>query len=129
MARLLEVAGETQDGSVTLVATVLSEGADENDPLSEAARSLLDGHIVLSAALAHAGRFPAIDVLSSASRTMANVSCATHLAGARAVRSALARLAQTADARSRDSTMWPSSSERAESATGSDRSSPSTSTV
>lgn len=100
MARLLEVAGETQDGSVTLVATVLSEGADENDPLSEAARSLLDGHIVLSAALAHAGRFPAIDVLSSASRTMANVTCATHLAGARAVRSALATLAHTADARS-----------------------------
>ncbi|MDQ6931058.1 MAG: ATP-binding cassette domain-containing protein, partial [Candidatus Eremiobacteraeota bacterium] len=73
LARLVESAGKTRSGSVTLVATVLSDGSDERDPLSDAARSLLDGHIALSSALAHAGRYPAIDVLASASRTMAGI--------------------------------------------------------
>jgi len=86
VARLLEIAGATAHGSVTLVATILSEGDDDRDPLAIAARSLLDGHLVLSSALAHAGRFPAIDVLASASRTMRDVVDAETYAAAATVR-------------------------------------------
>ncbi|MBC5816675.1 MAG: hypothetical protein GIW97_09050 [Candidatus Eremiobacteraeota bacterium] len=100
IARLVEVAGRTREGSITLVATVLSDGADERDPLSDAARSLLDGHLALSPALAHAGRYPAIDVLASASRTMGAVVSAEHHSFARTVRAALSALSQTEDLRS-----------------------------
>jgi type III secretion protein N (ATPase) len=99
LARLVEVPGNTLRGSITLVATVLSDG-DEGDPVSEAARSLLDGHIALSPKLAQAGRFPAIDLLESTSRTMSEVVDEAHEADACLVRRALASLAQTEDARS-----------------------------
>jgi type III secretion protein N (ATPase) len=99
LARYLEAAGSTERGSLTLVASVLSEGSDEYDPLSEAARSLVDGHIVLSPALARAGSFPAIDVLASTSRTFSLVASAEHRADAGAARAALALLAQTEDLR------------------------------
>ena len=99
-AKLVETAGRTRTGSLTLVATVLSDGADERDPLSDAARSLLDGHIVLTPALAHAGRYPAVDVLASASRTMEAVVEAGQAAAARSVRRALAALKESEDARS-----------------------------
>ncbi len=98
-ARYLEGAGNGARGSITLLATVLSDGADEREPLAEAARSLLDGHIVLSSELARAGRFPAIDVLASASRTMRDVVSEEALRDAATVRAALALLAQTRDAR------------------------------
>lgn len=98
-ARYLERAGNGARGSITLLATVLSDGADEREPVSDAARSLLDGHIALSSALARAGHFPAIDVLDSTSRTMASVVSIDHARDARAVRCALALLAQTEDAR------------------------------
>lgn len=99
MALLLETAGPAHGGSVTVAATVLSDG-DERDPVSDAARSLLDGHIALSPALAQAGHFPAIDVLASASRTMQAVAAAPHAGAAARVRDALARIARTAEARS-----------------------------
>lgn len=99
LACFVEIAGATRAGSITLIATVLSDG-DERDPVSDAARSLLDGHVALSSALAQAGRFPAIDIPASASRTMDAVVCAGHRADARAVRAALASLERTADARS-----------------------------
>ncbi|MBC5799060.1 MAG: EscN/YscN/HrcN family type III secretion system ATPase [Candidatus Eremiobacteraeota bacterium] len=99
LARFLECAGNAHDGSITVLATVLSDGADEREPLSDAARSLLDGHIMLSSALARAGHFPAIDVLGSASRTMDAVTDASHLADAGAVRAVLALLAESKDAR------------------------------
>lgn len=98
LARLLEVAGALSIGSITLVATVLSDG-DDRDPVSEAARSLLDGHVQLSHELAHAGRFPAIDVLRSASRTMRQVVEREHFVAAQRVRSALATLERTEEAR------------------------------
>ena len=69
LARFVEIAGPLRGGSITLIATVLSDG-DDRDPVSDAARSLLDGHLQLSPRLAAAGRFPAIDVPASASRTM-----------------------------------------------------------
>ncbi len=98
-ARYLEGAGNAARGSITLLATVLSDGDDEREPLSEAARSLLDGHIALSSELARAGRFPAIDVLASTSRTMRDVVSADHARAAARVRAALALLAETSDAR------------------------------
>jgi type III secretion protein N (ATPase) len=100
IARLVEVAGRTRSGSITLIATVLSDGPDERDPLSDAARSLLDGHFALSSSLAQAARFPAIDLLASASRTMARVANPQHLRWAQAVRAAIAALKETEDARS-----------------------------
>ncbi|HEX3464606.1 MAG TPA: hypothetical protein VHS78_11210 [Candidatus Elarobacter sp.] len=100
LARLLEQAGAVGGGSVTLIATVLSDGPDEHDPVSEAARAALDGHLVLSARLARAGRFPAIDVVRSASRTLADVASAEHLRAARVVRAAVAALDESRDARS-----------------------------
>jgi type III secretion protein N (ATPase) len=97
IAALVERAGAFAHGSVTLIATVLHDG-DERDPVSEAARSLLDGHLVLSAARAQTGRYPALDVPASASRTMQAVVTPEHAAAAAAVRAALAHLATT-DAR------------------------------
>lgn len=98
LARLVETPGALERGSITLVATVLSDG-DERDPVSEAARALLDGHIALSAARAQAGRFPAIDLLASTSRTMEYVADQPWLDDARLVRSAAAALVHTEDAR------------------------------
>lgn len=99
VAQLVERCGATASGSVTLLATVLSDG-DDRDPVSDAARSLLDGHIALSSRLAHAGRFPAIDVTASSSRTMASVVSPEHRERAGAVRAALALLERSEDARS-----------------------------
>jgi len=74
LPRLLERAGtSTSGGSVTGIYTVLVEGDDLNEPVADAARSLLDGHISLSRRLAERGHFPAIDVLSSVSRVMPDV--------------------------------------------------------
>ena len=100
LARLLERAGAVGPGSVTLVATVLSDGPDEHDPVSEAARAALDGHLVLSDRLARAGHFPALDVARSASRTLAEVASPAHVAAARVLRAAVSALDESRDARS-----------------------------
>jgi FliI/YscN family ATPase len=99
IAQLVEQAGNFERGSITLIATVLNDG-DDRDPVSESARSLLDGHVQLSQALAHAGRYPAIDVLASASRTMLDVVPHDHAEAAKRVRAAIAALAASADLRS-----------------------------
>lgn len=65
---LLETGGSTEQGSVTAIYTLLMESNDSTDPLAEAAKSILDGHIVLSRELAESGHYPAIDVLASTSR-------------------------------------------------------------
>ena len=70
-------------GSITAFYTVLSEGDDQQDPIADAARAILDGHIVLSRALAEAGHFPAIDIEQSASRVMSNVVSREHFETAR----------------------------------------------
>jgi len=99
LARYLERAGSEARGSITLLATVLADDSDEREPLADAARSLLDGHVVLSSALARTGHFPAIDVPASTSRTMAAVTTAEHARDAGAVRAVLALLAESKDAR------------------------------
>lgn len=73
LSMLLERAGTTPSGSITGIYTVLVEGDDTDDPIGDTARSLLDGHIVLRRSLAEAGHFPAVDVLSSASRVATSV--------------------------------------------------------
>lgn len=98
LAPYVEIAGAARGGSITLIATVLSDG-DERDPVSDSARSLLDGHIELSNRLARSGRFPAIDVPASTSRTMESVVSEEHANAAGRVRRALALLAESADAR------------------------------
>jgi flagellum-specific ATP synthase len=73
LARLLERAGPGPTGTITGLYTVLVEGDDMNDPVADAARSILDGHIVLSRRLAAAGHYPTVDVLESASRLASKV--------------------------------------------------------
>lgn len=99
LARYLECAGNSARGTITLIATVLCDGADDREPLADAARAGLDGHVVLSCELARSGRFPAIDVLASASRTMPDVASSEHRGDADAVRGALALLADSRDLR------------------------------
>lgn len=98
-AGLLERAGVTRRGAITLIATVLSDGADEREPVSDAARAALDGHIALSERLARTGHFPAIDLPRSASRTMLDVVDAEHARSATRLRDALAVLEETREAR------------------------------
>jgi FliI/YscN family ATPase len=97
--RYLEGAGTSARGSITMVASVLADADDERDPVCGAARAALDGHIILSPAPARAGKFPAIDVLSSAARTMDGVVSVEHRAAACVVRETLALLEATSELR------------------------------
>lgn len=91
LPRLIESAGLTMQGGVTAFFTVLAEDEDLSDPVSEEARSLLDGHIQLASRLGAAGHYPAIDVLRSKSRLMTRVTDAAHRADANVVRDWMAR--------------------------------------
>ncbi|AMG29891.1 flagellar protein export ATPase FliI [Grimontia hollisae] len=88
---LVERAGNGSDGqgSITAFFTVLTEGDDLQDPIADAARAILDGHIVLSREMADAGHYPAIDVERSVSRVMPNIVNDEHMLMARAVRQVL----------------------------------------
>lgn len=90
MPRLLERAGTSATGSITGLYTVLVEGDDLQDPIGDTARSILDGHIVLSRELATSGHFPAIDVLESISRVHGAVTTAEQQDAARLLRRMLA---------------------------------------
>jgi type III secretion protein N (ATPase) len=73
LPKLIERAGNSEDGTMTALYTVLVDGDNVVDPIGEEARSLLDGHVILARKLAEQGHFPAVDVLASISRTMVNV--------------------------------------------------------
>jgi flagellum-specific ATP synthase len=94
---LLERTGPRTHGSVTGFYTVLVDGDDMNEPVADAARSILDGHLVLDRRLGHAGHYPAIDALASLSRLAAKITTPEQAAVAQAIRAALAAAEEVRD--------------------------------
>jgi flagellum-specific ATP synthase len=97
LARLVERTGQFRVGSITAFYTVLMEGDDQQDPLVDAVRSLLDGHVVLSRSLAAEGWYPPIEVLDSISRLMPSVTQPQHREQAALLRGLLAVYARSED--------------------------------
>ncbi len=97
LARLIERVGNFSTGSITAFYTVLMEGDDQQDPLVDAVRSLLDGHVMLSRALAAEGWYPPVDVLDSISRLMPAVTSSEHRERAGLVRRLMAAWARSED--------------------------------
>lgn len=97
LPRVFERAGKFQRGSITGFFTVLVEGDDFNEPICDATRSILDGHIVLSRELGTAGHYPAIDVLNSVSRLAARISSPEQKSAAQKLRAAMADYQRSED--------------------------------
>lgn len=97
LPKFLERAGANKFGTITGLYTVLVEGDDMNEPIADAARSILDGHIVLSRALAHKNHYPAIDVLASISRVMSNIASDEHKKAAGIIRNLIANYRKNED--------------------------------
>ncbi|WP_051160534.1 FliI/YscN family ATPase [Patulibacter americanus] len=90
LPKLLERSGTAPSGSITGLYTVLVDGDDMNEPIADAVRSILDGHVVLSRELAHRNHYPAIDVLQSVSRLVGEITGPQERAAASTVRSLMA---------------------------------------
>ncbi|MGH2873362.1 MAG: FliI/YscN family ATPase [Solirubrobacteraceae bacterium] len=97
LPRLLERAGNSPEGSITGLYTVLVDGDDMNEPIADAVRSILDGHVVLTRSLAHAGHYPAIDVLQSVSRLISEITSADVRDAGQRLRAALAAYREKED--------------------------------
>lgn len=97
MPMLLERAGRGKKGSITGLYTVLVDGDDFNEPITDTARSILDGHIMLNRKLAHKNHYPAIDVLQSISRCMSQITDRQHKAAAGKLKNVLATYSESED--------------------------------
>ncbi|MFB3890499.1 MAG: FliI/YscN family ATPase [Phycisphaerae bacterium] len=97
LPQLLERSGRTEEGSITGFYTVLVEGDDLSEPVSDAVRAVTDGHVYLSRELANRGQYPAIDVLRSVSRVMVDVADQEHRAAAREVHRLIALYSEIED--------------------------------
>lgn len=97
LPQLMERSGTSEKGSITAFYTVLVDGDDFNEPIADAVRGILDGHIVLSRALAHKNHYPAIDVLNSVSRLMSSIADDNHKKAASNARDLLATYKDSED--------------------------------
>jgi len=97
LPKLLERAGTSETGTITALYTVLVDGDDLNEPVADAVRSILDGHIVLSRKLAAANQYPAVDVLASVSRVMPDVVSERHFKAASNIRDLMATYREAED--------------------------------
>ena len=97
LPQILERSGTSQAGTITGIYTVLVEADDMNDPIADAMRAILDGHIVLSRAMAEKNHYPAIDVLASISRIMSNIASPEHKKNASLLRNVLAQYRDSED--------------------------------
>ncbi|MDB5071187.1 MAG: flagellar protein export ATPase FliI [Candidatus Eremiobacteraeota bacterium] len=97
LPKLLERTGTSEHGTITALYTVLVDGDDMNEPVADAVRSILDGHIVLSRKLAAGNHYPAIDVLASVSRVMPDVVPPSHLQSASTIRDVMATYREAED--------------------------------
>ena len=97
MPKLLERAGRASRGSITGLYTVLVDGDDFNEPITDTARSILDGHIMLSRKLGHKNHYPAIDVLQSISRCMSQIAAKEHKQAANKLKNVLATYNEAED--------------------------------
>ena len=97
MPKLLERAGNDDKGSITGLYTVLVDGDDFNEPITDTARSILDGHIMLDRKLGHKNHYPAIDVLQSISRCMSQIATKEHKAAAGKLKNVLATYNEAED--------------------------------
>ena len=97
MPKLLERAGNSSEGSITGLYTVLVDGDDFNEPITDTARSILDGHIMLSRKLGHKNHYPAIDILRSISRVMSSVAGKSHKDAAGKLKNVLATYQEAED--------------------------------
>jgi flagellum-specific ATP synthase len=97
LPKLLERSGTSPSGSITALYTVLVDGDDMNEPIADAVRGILDGHIVLSRHLAHAGHYPAIDVLASVSRLVGEIVTPEARAAGNEVRKLMATYKEKSD--------------------------------
>ncbi len=97
MPKLLERAGMSEKGSITGLYTVLVDGDDFNEPITDTARSILDGHIMLSRKLGHKNHYPAIDILQSISRCMSQIATKEHKALAGKLKNVMATYNEAED--------------------------------